>query len=345
MNRGGGLWTLSGRGWFGVFAIVIAALLVWICVSTAQSSASAEGSTSRSAPDAPPVPGADSGTGAAGASPSPASTDSGLSIAEPPRLGKTAVQVLALLTVRGPDSGAGYQRTQKFGPAWMDVDGNGCDTRDDILKRDLKDVVLNGCKVMSGEFVDPYTGNPMTFTRGNDTSAFVQIDHMVALLDAWTTGAQELSQDQRQRLANDPTNLLAVSDRTNEQKSAADAASWLPPFAGIHCEYAARQISVKYAYGLWVTKAEHNALAAVLRSCPDQPAYRSSLGASVTPRTPTPSASPTDIQGLVGGGTGTAPYYENCSAAYAAGVSRIERGSPGYRAELDRDDDGIACEG
>ncbi|GAA2086687.1 DUF1524 domain-containing protein [Pseudolysinimonas kribbensis] len=343
MNRGGGLWTLSARGWFGVFAAVIAALLIWVCVSTAQPSASAVGSPGAQVPAAPGTSG--SGTDPTDSSPSPAPTPSGLSIVEPPRLGKTAVQVLALLPVRSLDSGAGYQRTQKFGEAWMDVDGNGCDTRDDILKRDLKDIVLNACKVMSGAFIDPYTGKPMTFTRGNDTSAFVQIDHMVALLDAWTTGAQELSQDQRQRLANDPTNLLAVSDRTNQQKSAADAASWLPPFAAIHCEYAARQISVKYAYGLWVTRAEHNALAAVLRSCPDQPAYRSSLGTSVTSRTPTPTASPTNVRGLVGGGTGTAPYYDNCSAAYAAGVSRIARGAPGYRAELDRDDDGIACEG
>ncbi|WP_286277127.1 GmrSD restriction endonuclease domain-containing protein [Naasia aerilata] len=253
--------------------------------------------------------------------------------------------MLALLPVRAPDSGADYQRTQDFGQAWMDVDGNACNTRDDVLQRDLKDTVLNGCKVMSGTFTDPYTGQAMTFTRGNDTSTLVQIDHMVALIDAWTSGAQQLTQDQRQRLANDPTNLLAVSDQANQAKSGEDAATWLPTFAGMKCEYAARQISVKYAYGLWVTQPEHDALSTVLRSCPDQPAYRSSLGEPVGTPTPQPTASPTAAVGLVATDTASSVYYANCSAAYAAGVSGIQRDAPGYRGELDRDDDGVACEG
>ncbi|MBX3100557.1 MAG: DUF1524 domain-containing protein [Salinibacterium sp.] len=268
---------------------------------------------------------------------------SSLAIVEPPLLGKSAVEVLAMLTVHVADSGANYQRTQDFGEAWMDVDGNGCSTRDDILLRDLASPQLNGCKVMSGSFVDPYSGQSMSFTRGNDTSTLVQIDHMVALLNAWTSGAQRLTQDQRQRLANDPTNLLAVSDQTNQSKSASDAASWLPPFPEVHCEYAARQISVKYAYGLWVTQSEHDALAKVLESCPSQPAYRSSLGVFAAP-TPTTTTSPVPPVGIVGD-TGAGTYYANCSEAYAAGVSRIERGTPGYSAKLDGDDDGIACEG
>jgi hypothetical protein len=317
---------------------------IWVGVDSTQST-NASTMTENSG-KAQRVP--DAGTGANaptdGSPTSDAAANASVTVVEPPLLGKTATQVLALLKVRREDSAAAYQRTQDFGEAWMDVAGNGCDTRDDILQRDLKDIVLNGCKVMSGAFVDPYTGQTLSFTRGNDTSPLVQIDHIVALLDAWTTGAQELTEEQRQRLANDPTNLLAVSERANQDKSADDAAQWLPPLAGIHCEYAARQISVKFAYGLWVTQSEHDALAKALRSCPDQPAYRSSLSGTVGPRTPSPTASPTDAVGFLGG-TGTTEYYANCSAAYAAGVSRIPRGAPGYRPELDRDNDGIACEG
>jgi hypothetical protein len=338
VNRGSGLWTLSGRGWFAVFAIVLALLAVVAGITSTQATNASTTSGSAGGAQILPQP------AGAQASPSAASISdsaktSSLQIVEPPLLGKKAVEVLTLLPVHAADSGAGYERTQQFGEAWLDVDGNGCDTRDDILLRDLTDPAVDGCKVMSGKFVDPYTGQSMSFTRGNDTSTLVQIDHLVALMNAWTTGAQELTQDERQRLANDPTNLLTVSEQTNEAKSDADAAKWLPPFAAVHCEYAARQISVKYAYGLWVTKAEHDALASVLQACPDQPAYRSSLNASgAVPRTPAPTASAI-------GGSGSTVYYANCTAAHAAGVNNLLRGAPGYRAELDRDGDGVACEG
>lgn|GEM_PF-6382300 len=345
MTPRGSLWTLSTRAWCAILAVLISALGGWVGVSAAQFADAPQVATANPAPSAPSSVGTPAIEGAAEDSAAEAelSAAPALALAQPPLLGKTAAEVLALLVVREPDSGADYQRTQQFGEAWMDVDGNGCSTREDILLRDLGDTVLNGCKVMSGAFVDPYSGRAIDFVRGNDTSMLVQIDHVVALYNAWMTGAQHLTQDQRQRLANDPTNLLAVSEATNQSKGAADAATWLPPFAGVHCEYAARQISVKYAYDLWVTSAERDALASVLRACPEQPAYRSGLGSSVrtfgsTPPAATPpAAEPTTPSANV--------YYENCSAAYAAGVSRIPRGAPGYRPELDRDDDGIACEG
>jgi uncharacterized membrane protein YsdA (DUF1294 family) len=37
-------------------------------------------------------------------------------------------------------------------------------------------------------------------------------------------------------------------------------------------------------------------------------------------------------------------YYANCTAARRAGVAPLYRGDPGYRPEMDRDQDGIACE-
>jgi hypothetical protein len=114
---------------------------------------------------------------------------------------------------------------------------------------------------------DPYTGERIDFVRGNTTSAKVQIDHVVALLDAWETGAQQLSATQRIAFANDPRNLLAVGGEINQAKGSGDAATWLPPNKTFRCGYVSRQIVVKAAYGLWVTQAEHDAMTRVLAAC------------------------------------------------------------------------------
>ena len=108
------------------------------------------------------------------------------------------------------------------------------------------------------------------FTRGAETSKDVQIDHVVALGDAWQKGAQQLTPKQRQNLANDPLNLIAADGPANQEKSASDAATWLPKNKALRCHYVARQISVKAAYGLWVTQPEKDAMARVLDSCPQQ---------------------------------------------------------------------------
>lgn len=165
----------------------------------------------------------------------------------------------------------GYNRRQ-FGPAWTDdneaPDGhNHCDTRDDILRLDLTNALPpTGCTVKSGTLHDVYTGKIIPFIRGPFSST-VQIDHMVPLGDAWQTGAQQLSMAQRTALANDPRNLQAVDGPTNEQKGDADASTWLPPRQSYRCTYVERQITVKYLYHLWVTQAEHNAIATLLRAC------------------------------------------------------------------------------
>ena len=186
----------------------------------------------------------------------------------------SATAVLNTLPVKGRAPGTGYSRAQ-FGPAWDDVDHNGCDTRNDILARDLATTVARpgtrGCIIVSGVLTDLYTARVIHFTRGEKTSTAVQIDHVVALSDAWQTGAQLLTSDQRLRLANDPLNLLAVDGATNEQKSDGDAATWLPPAKDYRCRYVARQVAVKAAYHLWVTPAEKNAIAGVLSTCPGEP--------------------------------------------------------------------------
>lgn len=191
--------------------------------------------------------------------------------------GVTALAVLDTLEIKGRAAKTGYARDQ-FSDGWKDPDRNGCDARNDMLARDLTDVVTSGgCKVLSGRLADVYTSTTIDFVRGNTTSSAVQIDHVVALSNAWQTGAQQLSSDQRELLANDPLNLQSVDGPTNQAKGAGDAATWLPPNKGYRCEYVARQVSVKAAYDLWVTQAEHDAITRVLETCPDQQSYQSTL--------------------------------------------------------------------
>ncbi len=180
-----------------------------------------------------------------------------------------ATAVLATLEEKGRAPRTGYEREQ-FGAGWAEVDG--CDMRNFILKRDLEPEVLaeDGCKVVSGTLNDPYTAKTIQFKRGPDTSALVQIEHVVALSDAWQKGAQGLPPETRAEFANDPLNLLAVDGPTNMKKGDSDAATWLPPNKAYRCRYVARQIAVKANYKLWVTPAEKTAMGKVLDSCPGQ---------------------------------------------------------------------------
>lgn len=189
-----------------------------------------------------------------------------------------AAALLEKLPVKGPAPKTGYQRSQ-FGPAWSDdvpVSGgrNGCDQRNDVLRRDLSGVVLkpgtHGCVVLSGTLVDPYSGKRIAFHRGGLGSSAVQIDHVVSLSGAWQSGAQQLTIDQRRALAEDPLNLWAVDGPTNESKGDGDTATWLPPNKAARCSYVARQIGVKARYRLWVTSAEKQAMQRVLSNCPEQ---------------------------------------------------------------------------
>lgn len=172
---------------------------------------------------------------------------------------------LAALPIKGRAPMTGYSRAQ-FGPAWPGVDG--CDERNDTLARDLTNITKSGlCEVTSGTLVSPYTGATIQFVRGTQTSDLVQIDHVVPLGDAWQTGAQQWSTAKREQFANDPAELLAVDERSNEQKGDADAASWLPANPAFRCSYVSMQVAVKTKYQLWVTQAEHNAIATILGQC------------------------------------------------------------------------------
>lgn len=172
---------------------------------------------------------------------------------------------LGKLEVKGRAPKTGYTRKQ-FGNGWGKI--NGCSVREVILARDLTDEKIDEkCRVLSGVLNDPYTGQIIHFQRGEKSSSKVQIDHVVALSDAWQKGAQQLSAGEREKLANDPLNLLAVDGPANQAKGDGDAATWLPSNKPFRCQYVARQIAVKRRYRLWVTEAEKEAMLRILEKC------------------------------------------------------------------------------
>lgn len=182
---------------------------------------------------------------------------------------KTAHYVLEKLEVKGRAPKTGYARTE-FYSSWPTV--NGCNLRQIIIKRELGDsATLDGCDVVAGSFTEPYTGSEMQFYQKSDFSSKIQIDHIVALSDAWQKGAQYKTKEERYAMATDPLNLIAVDSSANQQKSDGDAATWLPPNKAFRCQYVARQVSVKYKYALWVTEAEHDAIANILENCLKEP--------------------------------------------------------------------------
>mgnify|MGYP001092140895 FL=1 len=180
-----------------------------------------------------------------------------------------AIAALEQIPIALPDQ-TPYDRRQ-FGQAWADVDRNGCDTRNDVLRRDLVDTTLKpgtrDCVVLTGVLHDPYTGKTIDFTRGQGTSELVQIDHVVPLAWAWRQAAADWTEEKRQQLANDPLNLLAVDGPTNTSKSDQGPALWMPPSEGYHCSYVERFVQVLDSYDLTVTTEDHAALQSELSSC------------------------------------------------------------------------------
>jgi len=274
LMRGRSRWARMNRrnGAISMAAGLVAALVGGAMTGQAAPTVTAAAPTSalRSSPSGSPAP----------PSSSPALTSATASLTKSvatPSISRvkagSALAALATLKVKGRAPKTGYDRAL-FGQAWADVDRNGCDTRNDVLRRDLSSFVLktgtHGCLVLSGRLHDPYTGTVIAFLRGQSTSAKVQIDHVVALSDAWQKGAQLWSTSRRTTFANDSLNLLAVDGPTNGRKGDGDAATWLPPNKAYRCSYAARQVAVKAKYGLWVAGAERDALVRILASCPSQ---------------------------------------------------------------------------
>ena len=180
-----------------------------------------------------------------------------------------ALTALNKLEVKGRAAKTDYTRSQF--PHWSDPDRNGCDARNDTLKRDLTDINFKAgtrdCKVIAGQLLDPFSGKVIIFSP---TKVVIDIDHVVALSNAWQTGAAYFDKNVRTQIANDPLNLLAVDAKLNRQKGDGDAATWLPPNKAFRCEYVARQVAVKTKYRLWVTEPEKVAITKILSSCVGQ---------------------------------------------------------------------------
>ena len=164
-----------------------------------------------------------------------------------------------------------------FGPAWTDdsdarLGHNGCDTRNDVLRKDLVDIIVdrgtNGCVVRSGTLHDPYTGASIAFLRGFNTSRAVEIDHVIPLAAAWDMGASTWSLRRRIAFANDVDHeLIAVDGPANQQKSDSTPASWLPPNKAYRCEYGIKYLQASLAWKLSITQADKEVLALATRTC------------------------------------------------------------------------------
>ncbi|WP_130177396.1 HNH endonuclease family protein [Cryobacterium sp. SO1] len=216
-----------------------------------------------------------------------------------PAAGLASVEALALVAalpdaVYADNGSYAGNRQELFGDAWaFDFDQNGCDTRNDILTRDLTgtDIDPATCRVYTGILTDPYTGETIDFVRGQETSADVQIDHLLPLKAVYATGGEAWPAEKREALANDPVNLLAVKGTENSSKSDSLPSEWLPGFypdvsdrhdlgqrvvwddlpadTGLQCWYIDKLVPVFVAYDLGVTPEDRAAMTAVLESCLD----------------------------------------------------------------------------
>jgi hypothetical protein len=346
-----------------IIAPLIAAGLA-ACSATAldePASASAAAPTAVSTPsvDPSPSPAAAIVTAAPSAppsaSPSPAiEASNDAQITPSPELGTAEAAALALV-VKGRSAKTGYDRDE-FGNAWVDVDRNGCDTRNDMLILRLEDRDMSGdCKVLSGDLADPFTGTWIHFERGGESE--VDIDHLVALSDAWQKGASSWEFAKRVAFANDPLNLEPVDAGANRQKGDGDAATWLPASKEFRCEYVARQVAVKTKYELWVTQAEQDAMVDVLSGCEgeplpdagDQSVIADNIGEK--PQESEPQESPTATKPTKSEQPPAASSedelderFEFCNRLPAGYGPYVRGEDPEYGWYTDRDGDGVVCE-
>ena len=265
-----------------------------------------------------------------------------------------AILAVEALKVKGRAPRTGYDRAQ-FGSGWVDVDRNGCDSRNDQLKSTLSDRDMSGaCKVLAGTLADPYTDTTIRFEYGGASE--VDLDHLVALSDAWQKGAAAWPFAKRVAFANDPLNLQPTSARANRQKGDGDAATWLPSNKSYRCTYVARQAAVKTKYKVSVTAAERDAMLRVLAGCPEQalpvpgpqPTIASNTGGKAPASTPKPAKKPAPKPSKSSTSPPTAtldPQFRTCGEANDAGYGPYSQGSdPECDWYQDRDHDGLVCE-
>ncbi len=246
-----------------------------------------------------------------------------------------AIDLLATIEI-ADEHGTDYDRDAFGYPA--DLDGDGCNTRAEVLKRDsitYAQIDLFHCTVVAGDWFSWYDG--FTLSDPGD----IDIDHVVALKEAWDSGAWQWSPAAMVAFGNDltdPRSLLAVSSGTNRDKGASDPADWLPPDSHFLCPFIGDWVAIKARWGLTMDQREHDSVQGLLTGA--------CVGWHVAPIAPPP----TSTASVPATGTTTVPgssseiHYANCAAVRAAGAAPLLIGEPGYRAGLDGDSDGIACE-
>jgi hypothetical protein len=242
-----------------------------------------------------------------------------------------------------------YDRSE-FGQAWADVDRNGCDQRNDVLRRDLVKLHTKpgtrGCILLRGVLKDDkfnYAAKNVHFQRGDGE---IEIHHVVSLRNAWNAGAYDWDEEQREKFANDLMNLEAIDSESNQDKADQKFDDWWPDDPDNECWYAARQITIKKRYSLTVSPAEREALQEALISCESMKLVKPSQFKAPKPKPigepkPKPEPEPRQTQEPK---PDRNVYYKNCDAVRAAGAAPIHRGDPGYARYLDRDGDGVGCE-
>jgi hypothetical protein len=251
------------------------------------------------------------------------------------------------LKVKGRAPQTGYEREQ-FGAGWVDIDRNGCDTRNDMLKRDLTNKEMSGsCKVLAGSLQDPYTRTTIRFVYGGVSE--VDVDHVVALSDAWQKGAFGWPYAKRVAFANDPLNLQPTDAGANRQKGDGDAATWLPANRSYRCEYVARQVAIKKKYGIWVTPAEQQAMLRILTECPEQdlpgPGSQPTIASNTGGQRPAAPGGQTPNQPAGKSSGASDPQFSTCTEAIGSGYGPYVQGKDKeYEWYIDRDGDGVVCE-
>ena len=274
-------------------------------------------------------------TSAAPAKPAPTSPP-----ATPHTAKGDAADILDTLPVKGRAPKVGYDRD--LFPHWLDGP-SGCPADVDAVKAAASVELAGTCKIAAASLTDPYTGDALSWSGSR--AGVVDVDHVVALGDAWQKGAQAWDAGKRARFANDPLNLAAVSASANRAKGDGDAATWLPPRKAYRCQYVARQVRVKVAYGLWVTQAEKDAIVRVLDSCDGSGPTRAPTPTRTPKRTVAPSPSRTTPDAPEPATRNAPAIPTTCKAAKAAGLGPYTRGvDPEYDQFNGRDGDGIVCE-
>jgi hypothetical protein len=230
----------------------------------------------------------------------------------------------------------GYDR-DKFAD-WRDADGDGCDTRDEVLLREAIDLprIGAGCQLTSGRWFSKYDG-----VTTADASTF-DIDHMVPLAEAWQSGAYRWSSGTRARYSNDlryGAALIAVTAHSNRSKGEQEPQDWMPERASYRCTYVANWVAVKWRWNLRVNRAEKDFLRSRLRACG-------------WPGVAKPSRAVIGVQSHesstgagTGGGGSTDPRFDYCYEAIDAGYGPYYSGvDPEYDWYDDADSDGVVCE-